>query len=139
MQSKAKCNAESGFSMIDALVGTMLLGIVFAGSMAAFGYMTTGTGSNTYRTQAGYIAQEVIENFRVNDQQAALDFSNVPPSVTRDNIEYTIEAKEVNANAINVAVGGLGQWLKPVQFTVSWSENGHPKSLSMVSYYYLYQ
>lgn len=136
MQGSTDFTAEKGFGMIDALLGTMLLGIVVAGFMAAFGYTTAGTGSNTCRTEAGYIAQEVMENFRVNDGQAALDFSTVPASVTRDRVTYTVAAAEVAANEINSATN-LKQFLKPVQFTVSWTESGRPRTLSLISYYYL--
>jgi Tfp pilus assembly protein PilV len=142
MRTRSGVRLQRGFSMIDALIGLMLLGIVLVGFLTAFRHATMGTASNTARTQATFIAQDVLERIKNHDNEYKTvskftDLLNspsvIPTSVTRGNMTYRVGASIVNAPAVT---GTLVNALVPVQVNVSWTENGAAKVLRMVNYYY---
>jgi hypothetical protein len=139
MRTRSGARLQRGFSMIDALI---LLGIVLVGFLTAFRHATMGTASNTARTQATFIAQEVLERIKNHDNEdrTVSQFTDllkspsvVPTSVTQGNMTYRVGASIVNASAVT---GALANALVPVQVNVSWTENGAVKGLRMVNYYY---
>lgn len=142
MRTRSGARLQRGFGMIDALIGLMLLGIVLVGFLTAFRHATMGTASNTARTQATFIAQEVLERIKNHDNgdKTVSQFTDllnspsfIPASVTRGNMTYRVGASIVNAPAVT---GALANALVPVQVNVSWTENGAAKVLRMVNYYY---
>jgi cellulase/cellobiase CelA1 len=137
---RAGARFQSGFSIIDALIGLMLLGIVIAGFLTVLRHATMGTASNTTRTQATFIVQEVLEKIKALDNSAntVSNFETqlgtlIPTSVTRENLTYNVGVNILPNTGIT---GPLANALIPVQVRVSWTENGAAKELRMVNYYY---
>jgi type II secretory pathway pseudopilin PulG len=134
MMSWATANSQRGFSLVDTLMGTLLLAITLVAFMAGFAYVSRGTSGNTARVQALSIAQEVLEDLKKNDGlTAGLQNFAVTSPVERNGISYGVLLTSPTVNALT----GVSANLQPRQVTVSWQEGSSTKSLSMVTYYYM--
>jgi Tfp pilus assembly protein PilV len=140
MRTRVEERFQRGFSIVDALIGMTLMAIVVVGFLLAFRHATMGTASNSIRTQATFVAQEILERIKNydNTSNTIAAFTTllnsrtvVPATVPRGNTTYHVSVKIVNAEAVT---GALANALIPVQVNVSWTENGAAKGLRMVNY-----
>lgn len=137
-QSKSTQNdqlkSEKGWILIDSILGIFILSTAVIALLLAFTQSTKGSVTSTNRTQATYLAQQTLENLKLQDGSKTIDTTVVPSSD-----KYTIVIDTPAVSAITNALD-LNIYLKPYRVTVSWSDTvGGPatKNVQMVRYCYV--
>ncbi|MBP2627310.1 MAG: hypothetical protein H6Q68_2021 [Firmicutes bacterium] len=134
----------SGWIFIESLIGIVIVSVALTAIVLSYTQLTKTTVYTTNRTQATYIAQQTIENFKFNDGKTVgtaangkiyPDFSLESTSVNPDNgITYSIEIKQ------NLPYTSLDNTtIYPIQTIVTWKDasSSNINSVNLISYYYL--
>lgn len=124
-------SSQSGFGLIDALIGLALIGLVLVFYLGTLGNSSSMTRQTLQRTQALYLAQQIVEELKVNDGRTVVS-AQWTPSMDQKTINGTNYVISVTDAA---GVAGLETYLKAKRITVSW--NNDSDSVSLLSYYYL--
>lgn len=129
---------ESGFSLVDSIIGLTLISLFFISLMMAFTYSTKSNRSNTAILQASYIAQQILEELKAkNDNMVTFNSDSIPSYLIRSKIRFDISVNDIPETELTSLPNDLLTKLKPKRITVTWKEKGLDKSLQMVNYYYL--
>ena len=151
-------NKRKGFALLDVLLGTAIITIALLGIAFAYRQSTVTTVAARNYNQATYYAQQALELLKVNDGKT---IAVTPDSIwTQPNFPQIFTTNTIPVNGEIPASGTMPKFtvktvlltavqvteassmLKPVKATVEWDENvgaGTTKrSVSIVSYYYLY-
>lgn len=129
ISSCAKLKPEKGAGMVDVLLGVLLLGLIGTFLMGSFRTFIIGARTAADRTQALFLAQQALEEFKKNDGAASPDWGYTPPGS-----KYSITSRQLDSMVIKDA--GLTDRLIPRQVTVTWTTPQGTESLSLVGYYY---
>lgn len=122
---KGKCKSEKGLGLVDTMVGIFLMGLIGIFLMSSLRTFIIGAKSSGDRTQALFLAQQVLEEFKKNDGNATQEWDYESPDP-----KYVI-----NITIPEIDSGGLTN-LVPCKVTVTWNTPRGTQSISLVSYYY---
>jgi len=125
IRSYGKLKSEKGFSLVDVLIGVLLIGLIGIFLMGSFRTFMIGARTTGDRTQALFLAQQALEEFKKNDGDDTPDWSYTSPDS-----KYTISSSEPSIDS-----GGTTN-LVPRQVTVTWATPQGTESLSLIGYYY---
>jgi len=125
--------SQKGFIFIDALVGMVILIIALTAIISAFTQTTKATSVSTNYNQAMFLAQQTIEDIKIQDGGSQINLSSITSPVSRNNVAFTITATN-----ISVTDATLDAKVKPVQVTVTWNDpvSSSVRQVIIVSYYY---
>ena len=138
-------NTHSGFAMLDVLLGITIITIALLGIAFAYRQSSVTTVSARNYNQATYYAQQVLEQLKVNDgQAAAIWVTNTTIDATGAMPTFTI-ATTVLAAGEAPEYDGLDATIRaklvPVRATVTWREMSGvaaiDRSVAAITYYYL--
>jgi len=127
IRSYGKLKSEKGLSLVEVMIGVLLLGLIGLFLMGSFRTFMVGARTTGDRTQALFLAQQALEVFKRNDGVAS---ENQNWNYTSPDSKYTITSSEPNIDS-----GGTTN-LVPRQVTVTWTTPQGTESLSLVGYYY---
>ncbi len=119
---------EKGLSLVDALIGVLLIGLIGTFLMVSFRAFMIGARTASDRTQALYLAQQVLEDFKRNDGSATPNWTYSSPVG-----KYVIKPTLLSSDVINSA--GLANRLVSYQVTVEWVTPEGTESVNLVGYY----
>jgi hypothetical protein len=128
-----------GWILIDALTGALIVTIALGAIAMAF-YQASGTAANaTNYVRAVYLSQLVLDDLkRQIDGQAAMPALTKP---TLPNSPDTVFTVDDYFGPVAVTDSQSPAQTVPnvyyIRATVSWTENGRPRSVAAGSYYYL--
>lgn len=124
---------RNGWVFIDAILGVAIVAVALTTITLAYTQTSKATVANTNRTQAIYLAQQELENLKVNDGAESFGPLTTKQLGPFRGTTYTV----VSAT---FAEAGLNDTkIVPVQATVTWSDISSSKenSVKLISYYYL--
>ena len=126
-------NKQKGWIFVDSLLAMVIVSIALVALLSAFMQTTKASSVATNYNQALFLAQETIEELKIQDGRERINLPNVIPPVQRNNVIFTITAAE-----ITVADTALNVNVHPVRIRVSWTEpvSGIVNEVIIVNYYY---
>lgn len=121
-------SSSQGFTFIDSLLGIICIAIALTALLITYTSSTKATIAATNRTQAIYLAQQVIEEkMKPQDGSSSISLPVFPQPIVINNISYTVTANYSDVSSI-AAANGLNQYIKPYTITVSWSDATSPNT-----------
>lgn len=127
--------SKGGWILIESMTGILILSVALLALLLTFTQATKGTSASTNRTQATYLAQQALEKLKAQDGNVAIDTSVI--TTPKDGFNIAISVPAVTAITSDVSAKKLGDYLKPYQVTVSWTENGNANNVIMIGYCYV--
>lgn len=127
-RTNGKLKSEKGLGLVDALIGVLLIGLIGTFLLVSFRTFMTGARTASNRTQALYLAQQVLEEFKKNDNSATPDWTYTSPVG-----KYVIKPTLITSNVISSA--GLANRLVSYKVTVEWVTPQGTESVNLVGYY----
>lgn len=137
LRSRAKAPSK-GFSLVEVLVVTALLGMAALSLIGVFAYGFKLVHKAKQVTLATQVAQVQVERFRNTDYDAipvangtavALDATQYPFLFTPDGVCYLQNARET----VSVSPG-IDENLKRLDVTITWNAQGQPMRKDLVTY-----
>ncbi|OGC34140.1 hypothetical protein A2311_01875 [candidate division WOR-1 bacterium RIFOXYB2_FULL_48_7] len=113
--------ARRGFTLVETIVGMMIIGISFYLLMTVFITITPKTNLDQDTNTKTFLAQEVLEEYLAKGFAALVDVSPTAFPAPFNNYSYRISVKNVQAGDLNTDVG-LGTNYKNVTAYV-WGGN----------------
>ena len=117
---------EKGLSLVDALIGVMLIGLIGLFLMGSFRTFLIGARTSSDRAQALNIAQQVLEDFRRNERPGVGQDWTYTPTIGK----YRIIPTLIDSN-----VAGLNGKLVACQVRVQWVTPQGTEFVDLVGYY----
>lgn len=130
----ALLKSEKGWILIDSLLGMVILSTAIIALLLTFTQATKGSIVSTNRTQATYLAQQTLENLKLQDGNEKID---MPATLTAGKYIITIEPLAVSAIT---KASDLATHLKPYCVTVKLADTSGPSPteiVQMVGYGYV--
>lgn len=117
--SKKVLLKENGFSLVDLIIGIVIIGVVVSSFMIAFRQMTINSRVAIERNKAIYLAQQKIEELKSYDGTGTwpptVSDTNFSPAETGNATVYTYN---ITANTIPTSSN-----LREYVVNVSWNNN----------------
>jgi type IV pilus modification protein PilV len=123
-------SARSGFSLIEVLIATVVIGIGFLAAASMQGMSVGGNSKSQLMTAAVYLAEDKIEELR------SLDYLDIRSA---DDPEENLDEHGVSASnglfdrTWTVTHDSPGVLMKTVDVTVTWSERGVDHNLTITT------
>lgn len=117
-----------GFNLIEVLVAITVIGIGFLAVASMQGTSISGNNRSSYMTEATYLAQDRIEQFR-STAYAGITTAGSPQT----NIDEKGIAGGIFTRSWAVVTDSPGLLMKTVTVTVTWTERGVNHSLTMTT------
>lgn len=120
---------KEGWIFIDCLLAMVILSIALTALISAFTQTTKATSVSNNYNQAMFLAQQTIEDLKIQDGSSQINLPTVSNSGS-----FTIAA-----TGISVSDTTLDAKVKPVRVTVSWNDpvSGSTRQVIIVNYYYI--
>ncbi len=136
-RSRAKARSK-GFSLVEVLVVTAMLGMVSLSLIGVFAYGFKLVSKAKQVTMATQVAQVQVERLRNTDYDAipvapgaptALSATDYPFLFTPDGICFLANARETVS-----VTPGTDEMLKRLDVSITWDSQGHPMRKDVVTY-----
>lgn len=120
-----KIRNEKGLSMLEAILGVLIISVGFLGMMPLMTSATANTLSTDHNVTSTFLADELIENMIADKQFLGYNYivnANYPvQQMTGDLSQYrrSVSITEVNPNDLSAAQANSGY--KRVDVTVTWN------------------
>lgn len=125
---------QRGISLLEAVLGVMLMGFAFAGAMPIFNHATAKATKTDHFTAATYYANEKLENIMADKEfqgfDSISDDNYAAETIPGTNYFRSVAVTEVNSNDLSTEEAGSGY--KKVVVTVVWGE-GQNEQISVTT------
>jgi type IV pilus assembly protein PilV len=110
---------QSGFSLMEVLVGIMVLSVGLLGIAGLQVNSLKSTRSASLRTQAMVLSQDIIESIRANKTYAIDDGANYTVAYEADLTTPATDCLTTNCNTAALAAYEMYQWRKQIYETAT--------------------
>jgi prepilin-type N-terminal cleavage/methylation domain-containing protein len=121
---------KSGFTLIEVLVTLLLIGIVMPAIMHAITISSAAAGAARHRNEAVELAKSQLATIIAGTQWQST--TNLSGDFSPDWPDYQWRA---TVTPWNLDTSGMG--IQQIDLTVSWTDRGHPQSLTLTTLAYL--
>jgi Tfp pilus assembly protein PilV len=128
---------EKGWLLAETMIGVFILTTALFAILYGYQMATISTVSAHQRNNAVFLAQQALEELRVND--GANTFTQQPERTeTIENITYAVVPDYTIANYASINNEIQSSILHPVRVTVRWTDPKtlEARSVSLATYYY---
>ncbi|MBN2594458.1 MAG: prepilin-type N-terminal cleavage/methylation domain-containing protein [Sedimentisphaerales bacterium] len=132
--SDSRSRRKKGVTIVEVIISVLILVIVILGSAFLYAYGTGFIGVGKRYRQANQLAAQKLEQLRADNhfnRPMPLGTTSEPP-ITLGYVDYT-RTTEIT-EAIDPTDQNLGS-CKKVKVTVSWTQGGRDREVSLVSLY----
>ncbi|MFH1823860.1 MAG: carboxypeptidase regulatory-like domain-containing protein [Candidatus Firestonebacteria bacterium] len=149
---KNKLERNKGLTLVELMVGIVMLGLFALGMILAYNLISRGITVTKYKTVANNLAQEKIEKLKdytyyrlIATPVAALSNPNhssnpyPPETMTVSGITFTrttvVRKATENASGVltDLAPTDPDEGIKKIEMTISWTENNTAKSMTLIN------
>lgn len=134
---------EKGWILIDSILGIVILAVAIMAISTGYQQALATTSAAHERNNAIYLAQQVLEELRVNDGLKAFNSSvvSVVTPTRIDGIDYnlSIDTSSNGYSDIQNQIESGKLLIQPVHVMVTWveSKSKQQRSVDLTTYYYL--
>ncbi|MBF0530225.1 MAG: prepilin-type N-terminal cleavage/methylation domain-containing protein [Deltaproteobacteria bacterium] len=118
----------AGFNLIEVLIATVIIGVGFMAMASLQATSISGNSRSSYLTEATYLAQDLIEQFR-NTTYINISTAGSPQA----NITEQGNAGGIFTRSWTVVNDSPGIMMKTITVTITWQERGMNNNLVMTS------
>lgn len=115
-----------GFTLIEVLVSLFVLSVGLLGLAALQATSLQYNTGSYFRTQATFLAYEIIDRMRANSAAVANADGNAYDQPTTSNVSIPVDCDTSNCSSANLALYDMGKWYQRTVATLPGADASPP-------------